>query len=93
MKFAGLVLVVAHTCNCYVARKRATASEQVMSPSLLDSIKFPPSPRTRRRIKEHFSLGMEEFGYPWSDDDEDFAEHPRKKAAKETNTSEVQKVK
>ena len=52
--------------------------------SLLDSMKFPPSYASRRRIKKDFSLGMEEFGDPWSDvgesDSEDF--QPTKKKTK-----------
>ena len=39
-------------------------SESVVSRSLLESIKFPPSPLTKKRIKENFWLGMGE----WKDD-------------------------
>ena len=58
---------------------------EVVSQSLLDSVKFPPSSASRRRIKKHFSLGMEEFGDPWSDvgetdSDDDF--QPTKKKTK-----------
>ena len=40
-------------------------AREVISQSLLDSIPFPPSAVARKRIEKHFSLGMEEFGFPW----------------------------
>ena len=58
---------------------------EVVSQSLLDSVKFPPSSASRRRIKKYFSLGMEEFGDPWSDvgeTDSDDAFQPTKKKTK-----------
>ena len=50
----------------------------VISPSLLENIKLPSSPSTKRRIKENFRLGMGEWTD--SDDSEDF--QPLKKKAK-----------
>ena len=41
-------------------------SESVVSHSLLESIKFPPSPLMKKRIKENFRLGMGE----WTDSDD-----------------------
>ena len=41
----------------------------VVAPSLLEKLQYPPSPGTRKRIKEeNFSLGMEN----WDSDDSDF---------------------
>ena len=40
-------------------------SESVVSQSWLESIKFPPSPLMKKRIKESFRLGMGE----WTDSD------------------------
>ena len=69
-------------------------SKEVISQSLLDSLKFPPSRAARRRIKKDFSLGMEEFGDPWSDveesDSEDF--QPTKKKAKINPEKPVQSL-
>ncbi len=57
-------------------------------------MKFPPSRAGRRRIKKDFSLGMEEFGDPWSDvgesDSEDF--QPTKKKLKSTQKKLVQSL-
>ena len=36
-------------------------------PSLLEKVKFPPSPLTKKRIKESFDLGMND----WNDSDDD----------------------
>ena len=46
----------------------------VISPSLLKSIKYPPSLATKKCIKENFSLGMEEW--ECSSDDDDFVLPP-----------------
>ena len=58
---------------------------EVVSQSLLDSVKFPPSPAFKR-IKKYFDLGMAEFGYPWSDhgetDSDEYAFQPTKKKRK-----------
>ena len=40
----------------------------VVAPSLLEKLQYLPSPGTRKRIKENFSLGMED----WDSDDSDF---------------------
>ena len=40
----------------------------VVAPSLLEKLQYPPSPGTRKIIKENFSLGMED----WDSDDSDF---------------------
>ena len=60
---------------------------EVVSQSLLDSVKFPPSPASKRRIKKYFDLGMAEFGYPWSnhgetDSDEDTFQPTKKTQSK-----------
>ena len=40
--------------------------EAVVAPGLLEKIQFPPSPKTKKRIKERFDLGMNE----WNDSDD-----------------------
>ena len=40
----------------------------IVAQSLLEKLQYPPSAGTRKRIKEHFSLGMED----WDSDDSDF---------------------
>ena len=40
----------------------------VVAQSLLEKLQYPPSAGTRKRIKENFSLGMED----WDSDDSDF---------------------
>jgi len=40
--------------------------EAVVAPGLLEKIQFPPSSKTKKRIKERFDLGMNE----WNDSDD-----------------------
>ena len=40
----------------------------LLAPSLLEKLQYPPSPGTRKRIKENFSLGMKD----WDSDISDF---------------------
>ena len=40
--------------------------EAVVTPGLLEKIQFLPSPKTKKRIKERFDLGMNE----WNDSDD-----------------------
>jgi len=44
------------------------AMAEVVAKSLLEKLQYPPSAATRKRIKESFSLGMED----WDSDDSDF---------------------
>ena len=44
-------------------------AKEIVSASLLKNLKYPPSPATKRRIKEDFSLGMGEWE-EWSSADE-----------------------
>ena len=36
-------------------------AKEILSASLLKNLKYPPSPATKSRIKEDFSLGMGEW--------------------------------
>ena len=58
----------------------------VISPSLLENIKFPPSASTKRRIKENFQLGMGEWTDS-DDDSEDFRPLKRKPKAVQRESS------
>ena len=60
---------------------------EVVSQSLLDSVKLPSSCASRRRIKKDFSLGMEEFGEPWSDVGETDSEEDFQPTKKKTNVN------
>ena len=54
--------------------------EAVVAPGLLKKIQFPPPPKTKKRIKEKFDLGMNE----WNNSDDDFL--PLKKVPKSACT-------
>lgn len=55
-----------------------------ISASLLEGIQFPPSPSTKRRIKENFNLGMDNW-LNSDDDSDDF--QPLKKYCKQNITN------
>ncbi len=63
-------------------------AEQLISPSLLKSIKFPPSPNTKKRMKKKFVLAPE--GFELTDSEDEFV-HPKTKKKKKKETSQLPK--
>ena len=60
-------------------------AEQLISPSLLKSMKFPPSPNTKKRIKKNFALAPE--GFELTDSEDEFMHPKTKKKVTSTRSS------